>query len=51
MLGLHNLVGMGGFEPPTFRPPDERSTRLSHIPKLILAEGGRIERPGVQVLE
>ena len=26
------LVGVAGFEPATFRPPDERATRLRHTP-------------------
>lgn len=29
------LVGIAGFEPTTFRPPDERATRLRYIPKQI----------------
>lgn len=29
------LVGIAGFEPTTFRPPDERATRLRYIPNSI----------------
>ncbi len=32
---LFILVGIAGFEPTTFRPPDERATRLRYIPKQI----------------
>jgi hypothetical protein len=30
-----NMVGARGFEPPTFRPPAERATKLRHAPKFI----------------
>lgn len=29
------IVGMEGFEPPIFCPPDRRSTKLSHTPRTI----------------
>ena len=29
---LEELVGLAGFEPTTFRPPDERATKLRYSP-------------------
>jgi hypothetical protein len=42
VLGLGKVVGAIGFEPTTSRSRTERSTRLSHAPKLTKLNDSRL---------